>query len=386
MRNQTRVTAAVLGAALLASCTESTSPPRQAPPSTVPPSSFFAAVTAPGSGISLDQVNGTFNASGTTLIKGFNTTNPHNGDAVVATFFWVGSGPNLITSVTDVLTMSGFPVVGNTYTLVEYVSSGGISMATYVATNVHGFPDGYNNPMQDSILAVRATLSQPVTDGGLLISAWSGVDNVTNSVVAAHSSASGAGSTPTPANPGTVAVGAGGLAVGVTLSNGIVGADPPTGFTEFGVQSDASMVEHGDYQVSPIAGTVSPQWMWYFSQPSSWLASVLTLNPPPHLAFTQQPSTTLPLMTIQPAVRVTVLDALGNPATSYNGPVTIAIGHNGGLALPGTLSGTKTVNAVNGVATFADLSIDQPGNGYTLVVTAARVTGGESASFNISVL
>jgi hypothetical protein len=54
--------------------------------------------------------------------------------------------------------------------------------------------------------------------------------------------------------------------------------------------------------------------------------------------------------------------------------------------LPGTLSGTKTVNAVNGVATFSDLSIDQVGNGYTLTVTSAGIIGAESAPFNISVL
>ena len=66
--------------------------------------------------------------------------------------------------------------------------------------------------------------------------------------------------------------------------------------------------------------------------------------------------------------------------------VTIAIGHNGGLLAPGTLSGTKTVTAVNGVATFSDLSIDQPGNGYTLVVNGSGVTGAESATFNIGAL
>jgi len=33
---------------------------------------------------------------------------------------------------------------------------------------------------------------------------------------------------------------------------------------------------------------------------------------------------------------------------------------------PGTVPGTRTVTAVNGVATFSDLSIDQLGNGYTL--------------------
>jgi len=66
--------------------------------------------------------------------------------------------------------------------------------------------------------------------------------------------------------------------------------------------------------------------------------------------------------------------------------VTIAIGHNGGLILPGTLSGTKTVTVVNGVATFSDLSIDQAGNAYTLVATVAGATNAESAPFNIGVM
>jgi len=71
--------------------------------------------------------------------------------------------------------------------------------------------------------------------------------------------------------------------------------------------------------------------------------------------------------------------------SSYNGPVTIGIGHNGGTLLPGTLSGTLTVNAVNGVATFSNLSIDQPGS-YTLAVTAANVFDAESATFTIGAL
>ena len=131
---------------------------------------------------------------------------------------------------------------------------------------------------------------------------------------------------------------------------------------------------------------MNPRWNWAFNAPSNWLASIVALNPPLHLAFTQQPTTTLPLMTIQPAVQVAVLDAAGNTATTFSGQVTIAIGHNGGVIVPGTLSGTKTVNVVNGVATFADLSIDQLGNGYTLVVSTPAVVTAESAPFNIGAL
>jgi hypothetical protein len=74
---------------------------------------------------------------------------------------------------------------------------------------------------------------------------------------------------------------------------------------------------------------------------------------------------------------------LGHTLTSFTGSVTIAIGHNGGTLLPGTLSGTKTVVAVNGVATFSDLSIDQLGNRYTLTVSGPGLTSAESEPFNI---
>ena len=37
------------------------------------------------------------------------------------------------------------------------------------------------------------------------------------------------------------------------------------------------------------------------------------------------------------------MDNQGNPVTDFTGSVSITIGHNGGLVLRGTLSGTKTV-------------------------------------------
>ena len=186
MRNR-RTTArrAVLVASALAvmGCTETIGPKR-------------GQLGAPS--FALDQVNGTFGESGKLLIKGFNPTNPHVGDAIVATFYWVGS-TNIIDSVTDVLTIPGYPRVGNKYTLVEYVTAGGISMATYVATNVENFPDGYNAAAQDSILAVRADLSDSVT-GGISISAYTGVASVAVRALGEHRSASGTGSTTTIAD------------------------------------------------------------------------------------------------------------------------------------------------------------------------------------------
>ena len=375
----TRLTAALAAALLIAGCQRDVVAPTAGLPRI---SAAALAPVPPGTSVTLDQQNGTLNEQNVTVIaKGFNPTNPHNGDAIVATFFW--TGPATITSVSDFITDANHTPAGNTYRLVESVTLGGVSMATYVATNVQGFPDP--NPDPTVVLGVQATMSQAVPDGGVMISAWRGVDAVSAQPVAAHHSASGTGSVPTVADPGTLTAGVGGLVYGTTVSGSIVGLDPPAGFTNLTNMSDVSMKSDGEYAVLPSGGSSDPRWTWFFSSPGTWLASVLTLNPAPHLVFTAQPKTTLPLMTLPP-VQVTVTDAFGNPVTSFTGTVTIAIGHNGGLVAPGTLSGTKTVTVVNGVATFSDLSIDQPGNGYTLVVSANGVVVAESAPFNIGAI
>src|SRR5437773_4374278 len=92
----------------------------------------------------------------------------------------------------------------------------------------------------------------------------------------------------------------------------------------------------------------------------------ITAAPPPpatHLAFGVQPGTTQVGVAITPAATVTALDASGNTVTSFTGAVAIAIDNN---PVGGTLTGNAPVNAVNGVATFANLTIDKVGTGYTL--------------------
>jgi hypothetical protein len=104
-----------------------------------------------------------------------------------------------------------------------------------------------------------------------------------------------------------------------------------------------------------------------------------------HLGFTTQPnSSTMKDSTITPPVQVTAFDSAGNVVTSFAGTVTIAIGKNGGVQQQGTLGGSDHVAAVNGVATFANLRIDQIGAGYTLTAEAFPVAGATSDSFNIT--
>ena len=115
---------------------------------------------------------------------------------------------------------------------------------------------------------------------------------------------------------------------------------------------------------------------------SSAISTSFAVTPGParRLGFTVQPSPGVSGAVITPAVAVAVQDAGGNVITTATHSITVAIGTNAGS---GTLSGTTTVAAVNGVATFSNLSIDNAGTGYTLTATAANLAGGTSAAFSI---
>jgi len=81
-------------------------------------------------------------------------------------------------------------------------------------------------------------------------------------------------------------------------------------------------------------------------------------------------------------VQVKVVDQTGATVTNSKAAITIAItstANPGG----GTLSGTKTVNAVGGVASFSSLSINQPGIGYRLTAAASGMGSVTSGHFTI---
>ncbi|MDP3048379.1 MAG: ubiquitin-activating E1 FCCH domain-containing protein, partial [Thermodesulfovibrionales bacterium] len=108
---------------------------------------------------------------------------------------------------------------------------------------------------------------------------------------------------------------------------------------------------------------------------------VPTVGPPNKLAFLQKPTNTIYNQTITPAVTVEIQDINGNRVTTATNTVTIAIGAN---PAGGTLSGTLSVSAVAGVATFSNLSINNVGNDYTLTASASGLTGATSEEFNIT--
>src|SRR3989475_8190522 len=103
--------------------------------------------------------------------------------------------------------------------------------------------------------------------------------------------------------------------------------------------------------------------------------------PPTHLGFTQQPQTTEAGAAITPPVQVAALDASEHVVQGFTGTIGLALepASNGG-----TLSGGTPINAVNGVATFPNLSVDKAGTGYTLRATASGLTDATSSAFNIT--
>ncbi len=107
-------------------------------------------------------------------------------------------------------------------------------------------------------------------------------------------------------------------------------------------------------------------------------------GPPPgsnRLSFRVQPTGTLVNQTLTPPIEVEVLDASGAPVPSSGQPITLSLASNPGSA---SLSGTLTVPTVNGVATFADLALTQPGNGYTFLASSPDTDTATSNLFDVA--
>src|SRR5437870_7872534 len=103
-------------------------------------------------------------------------------------------------------------------------------------------------------------------------------------------------------------------------------------------------------------------------------------GPPDHLLFLSQPGPTPSNQPITLAVQVAIVDASGATVTTATSPVSLALGTNLG---GGTLSGTPAVNAVGGVATFANVAIDVMDPVYTIAATSGTLGGATSTSFPI---
>lgn len=117
----------------------------------------------------------------------------------------------------------------------------------------------------------------------------------------------------------------------------------------------------------------------------SWyLHNYLSLGTPqPRLLFSQSPGTAQLNAPFAPQPIVTAQNSQGKTDTGFNGAVTLFVKSGTGSA-GAALLGTVTRNAVSGVATFTDLSINRAGTGYQLGASASGYTGVSSTAFDIT--
>jgi hypothetical protein len=145
--------------------------------------------------------------------------------------------------------------------------------------------------------------------------------------------------------------------------------------------------------VSGLADNVSYHWQARLEGDTVWRPygtsdanavdfRVVLPAPVNHLVFSQQPTTTDAGATMA-AVQVTMVDAQGNPLTSFTGNVHVDISPNANPA-NGSLGGNQDANAVAGVATFSDLVITKAASGYRLEASSDGVATVVSSSFGIN--
>ena len=167
--------------------------------------------------------------------------------------------------------------------------------------------------------------------------------------------------------------GASGTLIGTgTLSGGTCTITPATTALSVGTHANIVAVYLGDStHATSTSIALDPAQVVN----SGGATALLITTPPsggqPGVAWATQPT-------------VQILDAAGNIVDS-DASITLAITTgtpaSGGA---GTLIGTTTVSAVNGVATFSGLSIDTAGVGYRLTATSGVLTPADSALFSVT--
>lgn len=101
-----------------------------------------------------------------------------------------------------------------------------------------------------------------------------------------------------------------------------------------------------------------------------------------HIVFAPQPGKSIAYTLLNPQPVIQIEDNTGVPVSGYNGPVTLSIDPGSGDP-NATLSGTVTVNAVDGIATFTDISISGSGTGFVLDAITTDTLPAQSMMFDV---
>jgi hypothetical protein len=163
------------------------------------------------------------------------------------------------------------------------------------------------------------------------------------------------------------------LAVSVTIASG--------GGTLTGTTTATAAAGVATFANLAISGLVGPRTLT-FSAPGVQAAtsSAFELAPgaPTALSIRTQPVAGTAYAAFTTPAVVDIRDAAGN-VTSSTAAVTAAIASGGGA-----LGGTATVNAVNGVATFTDLTVNGTAGARTLTFTSGTFAAVTTTSFNVA--
>ncbi|MHB1097554.1 MAG: beta strand repeat-containing protein [Gemmatimonadaceae bacterium] len=345
--------------------------------------------TAPSTGVALSLNLGYVNAAGDTVFKGGPfpvTVMPSTGGAppapVQVPIHYTGPGASAAAVAITPKTFSGTPGQNTTFTAQAFGPAGQQLPGTPIA-----FTSG-----NDAVVTINESTGAATLRGrgttkvyALLLTGPADSAVVTVTLPASQLQLVSGGGQSAPAGA-TLAqpviarvvasdgIGVSGVTVGFAASGGGT-VIPATAI------SDASGNVSTQWKLGPTAGaqtlTVTSAGLTGSPLTVSATAQVIT---PTRLAVITQPASTLAGATIN-AVSVAAQDASGNTVTSFTGAVSVAIANNAGGA---TLSGTTTVNAVAGIATFSDLKLNRPGTGYTLVLNASGLTSATTSAFNIT--
>jgi len=97
------------------------------------------------------------------------------------------------------------------------------------------------------------------------------------------------------------------------------------------------------------------------------------------VTFTQSPTNAIAGQAFAPPIVVQVDNDSNALDATYNGPVTLSLSQSNG-----TIAGTVSVTAVNGVATFSSVMVDSIGAGFVMQAAATNAISGLSLPFNVN--
>jgi hypothetical protein len=361
----------------------------------------------------------TFTASGGGSVTGGTATTDANGVATVGSWtLATTAGPNTLTASAGGLSTS-FSATGTPGAPAKITRTAGDEQTATVASVLGTAPavtirDQYDNPLAGVSITFTASgdgavMGSPATtdaNGVATVGSWTlatkaGVNTLTAAVGALRTTFAATGTPGAPAQLAVTTQPAATARSGVAFSRQPVvqlldAHGNPTAIADVPVAAAAPLGTLGGAAVVTtdangaavfsdlsIGGTLGTRWLVFTSAGLSGAASEefeLTAGPAAALVISP-PANVVASAQITPAVHVSLLDAYGNPAADATDPVTVTLG---GTPSGGTLSGTTTVAAVGGVATFSDLRIDKTGAGYALVASSGTLPAATSAGFNVT--